>query len=411
MESISAMRVALLGILIGLVMSSGAFADDSIRRAQVAAADAEARESLRQEIVATEIEPGITVGQLVAKAGGAQALQPALASAEQIGGTRWIDDQTCQVQLDVDGKLVRDALLKTASDHPDHLPIPLTRLKTRLDQWSHRSFSGTGTSTALAVAEQLRPADQQSAWAAVRDEDRRNAIAAARRNAASRILDAIRPITMPDGKSLGDALEQPGVQSAVSGWLANRPITTIEFRDDLEVRLTIAAEEGDLWQVIRAALPQQTAVKLPVGEEGWNRLKDQVESRAAVPVGRSVAAGNAAVSAHVVVAVPQRPPTWVAQSIDVEGVARSTGRLLKTARIAEAVADEKLAAKINDLPLGPHLTIEQAAHQDPRVAEAVARALGRARAFKIDYDYPEAGAVRVKVGLDLADLWQELINR
>ncbi len=401
----------LLGIFICLAGAGGAFADDSIRRSEVAAASADAQESLRQEILATEIEPGLTVADFVATNGGPQALQPAVAAADQIGGTRWIDDQTCQIQLDVDSRIVRDLLLKIASDHPDHLPLPLKRLKTRLGNWSHRSFSGTGTSTALVAAEQLRPAAGQAAWAVVQDEDRRAAIAAARRNAATRVLDSIRPITMPDGKSLGDALDQPGVQPLVSNWLATRPITTVEFRDDLEVRLTIAVDNSDLWQVLRDALPRQNAVKLPAGEEGWKRLREQVERRAAIPVGHGIVAVNAAAPAQPAAIVPQQPPAWVAQSIDAEGISRSAGRLLKTARVAEAVADEKLAAKVNDLPLGPHLSVGQASQQDPRVAEAVSRALGRAKAFKVDYDYPETGAVRVKVGLDLADLWQELNNR
>jgi len=405
------MRVALLGILVCLLGVSSAVADDSTRRAEVAAANADAQESLRQGILAAEIEPGLTVGDLLAKSGGPAVLQPAIASAEQIGGTRWINDQTCQLQLDVDGKVVRELLLKNAADHPDSLPLPLKRLTARLGEWSFRSFSGTGTSTAQAAAEQLRPDDQQSAWATVSDDDRRAAIAAARRNAAGRVLDSIRPITMPDGKSLGDALEQPGVESAVSSFLASRPIINVEFRDDLEVRLTIALNDSDLWQVISASLPKQSVVELPAGKDGWKRLKEQVERRAAIPVGRSVVTSSATAPAPVVVAVPQQPPAWVGQSIDAEGVARSTGRLLKTARVAEALADERLAAAINDLPLSCGLTVGQASHQDARFAEAVSRALGHARAFKVDYDYPEPGAVRVKVGLDLADLWRELISR
>jgi hypothetical protein len=405
------MRLALAGILVCIVGASSAYADDSTRRAEVAAANADAQEALRQEILATEIEPGLTVDPLLAKSGGAVVLQPAVASAEQIGGTRWIDDQTCQLRLDVDGKIVRELLLEAAAEHPDGVPLSIERLKARLGGWSARAFSGTGTSTALAAAEQLRPDDQQSTWAAVSDADRRAAIAAARRNAAERVLDSIRPITMPDGKSLGDALEQPGVVPVITGFLASQPITAVEFRDDLEVRLTIALDPDSLWQVIRSALPKQNIVELPAGNEGWKRLREQVERRVAIPIGRSIVTSSSTVPAPVVVAVPEHAPSWVEQSIDAEGLARSNGPLLKTARVAEAVADERLAAKISDLPLRPGLTIGQASHQDPRFAEAVSRALGRARAFKVDYDYPERGGVRVKVGLDLADLWRELVNR
>jgi hypothetical protein len=405
------MRATFLAILICLAGAAGARADDSVRQAEVAAAVADAQNSLRQQILATEIQPGLTVGDLLARVGSAQTLQPAWTKAQQIGGTRWIDDQTCQIQLELDGSAVQQALLKAAADRPDLLPLPLADLRTRLDSWATRSFSGTGTSTALAAAEQLRPSDQQQAWTTVSEADRRSAIAAARRSAAGRVLDSIRPITMPDGKTLGEAIEEPGVESAVSGWLADRPITQVEFRDDLEVRLTIAVDPVDFWQMLRGVLPRQKQVALPPGDAGWKRLREQVELRMADPIGRSVVTSSAAPTTRATVTVPEVPPDWAGQSMDAEGTSRSTGALLHTARAAEAKADERLAAKVNDLLLAPGLTIGEAGRQDPRIAEAVSRALERAKLFKVDYDYPEAGAVRVKVNLELEDVWREVLNR
>ena len=402
---------AIIGILLGFLAVRLVRADDSIRRAEVAAATADAQGSLRQEILATQIDSGVTVGDILANAGGPQVLQPVIVAAEQIGGTRWIDDQTCQLQLDVAGHEVEKLLLKVSTDHPDHLPIPLDRLKVRLKTLESRSFSGTGTSTALAAAEELRPSVQQAGWAAVRDSDRHAAIDAARQNAGSHVLDSLRPITMPDGKSLGDALERPAVSAVVNGWMANRPITAVEFRDDLEVRLTIAVDDEELWQVIRDALPKQAEVQLPAGKDGWKRLKEQVLRRAGIPVGRSIARSSGPVPAPAPAAVPPAPPEWVSQSMDAEGVSRAAGNLLKTARAAEALADERLAAKVNDLLLAPKLTIGQAAKVDSRLAEAVSRAMGRTKAYKVDYNDPETGAVRVKVELDLGQLWEEILNR
>jgi len=411
LETSFQMRATFLAILVCLAGSVGARADDSVRQAEVAAAIADAQNSLRQQILATEIQSGLTVGDLLARIGGTDTLQPALAKAQQIGGTRWIDDQTCQIQLELDGSAVQQALLKSAADHPNLLPLPLADLRSGLDSWVTRSFSGTGTSTALAAAEQLQPSDQQQAWAAVSKADRRAAIAAARRSAAGRVLDSIRPITMPDGKTLGEAIEEPGVESAVSGWLADRPITQVEFRDDLEVRLTIAVEPGDFWTMLRGVLPRQKQVALPPGEAGWKRLREQVELRMADPTGRSIVTSAAAPTTHAVVTVPDVPPDWAGQSMDAEGTSRSTGALLHTARAAEAKADERLAAKVNDLLLAPNLTLGDAGRQDPRIAEAVSRALERAKLFKVDYDFPEAGAVRVTVNLELGEVWRELVNR
>jgi hypothetical protein len=404
-------RAEILAILICLTGTRIALGDDSLRRAEVAAANADAQDSLRQEILATEIDRGITINDILVSCGGPGVLQQAVAAAEQIGGTRWIDDQTCQLQLDVSGIVVEQLLLKVTADHPDHLLLPLDRLKARLKPLERRSFTGAGTSTALVAAEQLRPSDQQVGWTAVRDEDRHAAIEVARQNAAAHVVDSLRPISMPDGKSLGDALEQPAVSMAVNGWLADRPITAVEFRDDLEVRLTIAVNEGDLWQVIHDALLKQKAVKLPSGKDGWKRLEEQVERRAGIPIGRSIAKSSGVVPAAAPVMLPPEPPDWANQSMEAEGTSPYAGGLLKTARVAEGLADEKLAAKINDLPLTPKLKLGQAAASDSRLAEAVSRALGRAKAYKVDYNFPEAGAARVKVEIDLADLWQELLNR
>jgi hypothetical protein len=201
------------------------------------------------------------------------------------------------------------------------------------------------------------------------------------------------------------------VEAAVSAWLADRPITEVQFSDNLEVRLSIALDSGEFWHLLRDELPKQKQVALPPGEAGWKRLQEQVELRMAAPEGQSVVASAAPATAHGNVAIPETPPSWVGESLDAEGTSRSIGILLRTARAAEAKADERLAGKVNDLPLGQSLTLGQAARQDPRIAEAVSRALERAKPFKVDYDYPEAGAVRVNVTLDLADVWHELLNR
>lgn len=401
------MRWATLAILFCLPFAATVRADDAVRRAEVSAATADAQESLRHDVLSTPIQNDLSVGNLLDQIGGIAALSGALVSGEQVDGTRWLDDQTVQIQLEIEGDTVAAAILKIAAQQPDRLPIPLAALREKLSQWKMRSFAATGTSTVQSAAEQLCPAACQQAWVGVGEQDRRNAIAAARRDAETRLLDSIRPITMPDGKPLGDALEEAPVAAEVTAWLDSRPITSVQFRDDLEVRLSLAVDPQEFWPVLRQALAHQSAVDLPAGEAAWALLADQVEKRLASPVGRSVIAAQGPAT-RTAVNLPAEPPVWAQTTVDAEGISRSVGTLLHTARRAEAVADERLAEEVAHLPLAENLTVGEASRRDPRIAESVARALGRARPFKVDYNYPEAGAVRVKVTLDLSDLWQEL---
>jgi hypothetical protein len=330
-----------------------------------------------------------------------------LHSADQIGGTRWLDDQTCQVRLEVRGADVARALLELADKHPKAVPVSLAVLRERLKSWNDRTFPATGSSTAGAAVERLRPDDSQVAWRAVGDKDRCAAINAARRNAAERVLDSVRPIDFADGKKMADVLATPAINDAVGKWLGSRPITSIEFRDDLEVRLTLAAAPDELWSTLRAGLERQSDVPAPRSEAQWDQMRKQVEDRMAPPVGRAVAvAGQAGAAA---VAIPLEPPAWADDIADAEGSATAASSpKLRTARAAEAVALEHLRGRINALPLTAKLTLGDAARQNPRIEAAVSRSLSRARLSKVDYDSPTPGAVRVKMTLNLADVWREL---
>ncbi|MDB5354306.1 MAG: hypothetical protein JWN24_759 [Phycisphaerales bacterium] len=408
------MRPVTAVVLVCLLCAGARGQDDARRedghRSQVAAAAADAYEKLRAEVLAMPVAGDLTVQSLLDRTGGQVQLDAVLRSADQIGGTRWLDDQTCQVRLEVRGGDVARTLIQLAEKNPKAISISLNSLRDRLKSWNGRTFPATGTSTAGSSVDRLRPDDSQVAWRAVSEKDRCSAIAAARRNAAERVLDSLRPIDLAGGKHLGDALAAPAVGDSVSKWLGSRPITSIEFRDDLEVRLALAAAPDELWLTLRAGLEKQTDAPAPKGEAQWDQLRQQVESRMAPPIGRAVAvAGQPGAAA---VTIPSQPPAWVDDTADVEGTATAaSGPKLRTARVAEAVALEHLRGRLNALPLTGKLTLGDAAKQDPRIEEAVARSLTRARLSKVDYDSPTPGAVRVKMSLNLADLWRELAGR
>ena len=66
----------------------------------------------------------------------------------------------------------------------------------------------------------------------------------------------------------------------------------------------------------------------------------------------------------------------------------------------------RLRKKIEALPLRENQTIADAAKADPRLADAVSRTLARAKATKVDYDAD--GAARVRLTLQLGDLWDAI---
>src|SRR3954468_24416350 len=70
-------------------------------RDQAAAASRRALNSLRDQIGAESIGQGLTGNDPLKKTGTAKTFPKTIARAQQIGGPRWIDSQTCQVRLEL----------------------------------------------------------------------------------------------------------------------------------------------------------------------------------------------------------------------------------------------------------------------------------------------------------------------
>src|SRR5687767_1294368 len=85
-----------------------------VRRAQVAAATADALDALEADVLSASVTPELTVAQFIDRTASRQALGRVLRRAEQIGGTRWLDDQTCQVRMELPGAAVADVLVQIA---------------------------------------------------------------------------------------------------------------------------------------------------------------------------------------------------------------------------------------------------------------------------------------------------------
>jgi hypothetical protein len=385
--------------------------DPGARRAQVSAATCDAIEGLRRDVLSTSLTPEMTVEQFIQRTGSKDALDQALHRAEQIGGTRWLDDETCQVRLQLPGSEVADAIVKIADTKPRDLGIPAEVIRQRVDRLRERTFAATGMST--GAIDRLRPRPDQVAWKGVPDAAVRSALHDARRNAAAQVLQNVEPVVMPSGKArLSSVLSDAKVRSELEGWLMSRPVTSAEFRDDLEVRVGVAPDAEAFWNELATAAGDRKDLGFPTDPDARERLRSDVIRRIEPTVGRAVAkapTGGGNARALMAVDIPRDPPRWIGDQLDVTAPSKRVDGPLKTARAAESAARDKLRQRIEQLPLSPKLTLGEAARRDDRVRAAVDRTVKNARPRKVIYH--SDGGAEVSFSLDLRDLWYELDAR
>src|SRR5437016_714524 len=131
------MRVVRLMLVCSLALAGFVRAQDAASRDardQIAAATGRALEALRGQVSAESIGPNLTVQDLLDKTNGTKKLMQTLRRAQQIGGPRWLDAQTCQVRLEIGGPMVRAALVNIAATD-NRSPIQQNVLQGRLKDW------------------------------------------------------------------------------------------------------------------------------------------------------------------------------------------------------------------------------------------------------------------------------------
>jgi hypothetical protein len=397
------MNVVGLVILMALVAVAPVRAQETSSRDRVQAAYDNAMQSLRQQVDDVQIRPDLTVADLVEKIGGEDELSTTLSKAQRIGGPRWLDDQTCQVRLEISGATVADALKQLVADNEKKSPISSEALAPRLKELTKKSFYTIGNSTA-SKALGARPIREADGWAGVDDQARRQAVAAARRDAVARVIESVRSVPLTDHKTVGDAMNVKSVHDAVDQWLGARPVTRVEFEKDFQVKLTLAAPAEDLYDTFASALKAQKEIPQPKDQKAWDELRERFTSKIHRVSGRATAIAPAKVLN--VVQLPDNPPDWVQQQLDAEGSSKAKKDKLKAARAAEADALVRLRSQVDALPISGDLTVGEAQKRDKRLAEAVDRAVKEARPYKVDYE--SDGRVRVKVNLDLREVWEAI---
>ena len=382
-------------------------AGDDAARAAVNAATSNAIERLRDDVGAARITRDLTVDQFVQQTDSDAELKQVLRRAQQIGGPRWSDDDgLCQVQVEIAGDRVADALVRVAQSKQDRSPIRSEELARELKPWRERSFSATGKSSSYLRVQRIKPYPQHR-WEGVDDGLRERALRAAQEDAGRRAMESVRNVLLAPGLTVGDALAKPEVAQRMNQWFERRPIKTVSFNENLQVDLTLGAPADETFDELLGALGTQA----PQDAQALERARAEFVSRMAEPVGRASVARESVQSRPQEIEVPQQAPEWVNRQLDAEGIApappqQKGARALARVTAAQDDAIRNLRAQIGALPLSEGLTIDEAAKKDPRIVRALDRAMLRARLFKVDYG--AEGGVTVRMTIDAQDVWDEI---
>jgi hypothetical protein len=392
-------------ILPVIAMLCAAASGQQPRRERIDAAIDHAVAALRSEIGRQPLGPesSITVDDFLQATGREKTLFDLLRKGEQIGGPRWIDDDTCQVRLEISGSRVADTLIQIATSARNRSPVDPAVLARQLAPWRQRRFAATGTSAGDRSAELIHAAIVPAAWKGVDDEARRAAILAARDDARRRLLASLRSIPL-DGHQVGMLLDEPKVAERVAEYIDSRPIERVDFTDDQRVEVRLAVRPGDVIEIVR-----NTAETIPpeVGEEQWQAAREEIRRRLGDVCGSARADEPAApATARAGVRAGEPDERWLDEPIEVEATAPSEGSKLRTARAAERQARQQLLERLMQLKLRDGRPLGEWARGDERVMRAVQRAAEGAGIYRAEYR--SDGAASVRILLDLYNLYAEL---
>ncbi|MGA3065458.1 MAG: hypothetical protein ABSF29_01290 [Tepidisphaeraceae bacterium] len=394
-------RLFLIFLSLSVFPAAIAAADD--QQAVIAAATASAVDRLHDDIDAESIRPDLTVKLFLDRTDSDSQLTTVLNQAQQVGGPRWIDSQTCQVRMDIPAPVVRDQLRLIAIDHSQTSPISAGDLARNLKSWDARVFSATGTST--GSIDLIRPPPGSEFWQTVSESEIRQSVAGARQNAADRLLASIAPVSLAGGKTIGDALAIPSVHQAMTDWIASQPITMADFQDDHQVQITLAVSADGMSEKLRNVLSARSDLSLPADDKAWAQVAAAISKNMSPPQGYGGAIAAVATQPQLI-SLPDPPPDWIFQQLDASASATADSPLL-AARAAELAATSNLRQQIQKLPLPQGKTVQDLAAENPRFAQAIDRTLARsAHVYSVEY-HPD-GSASVRISLNLQDLWQML---
>src|SRR6266850_1956721 len=378
--------------------------DESVRSDCVRAATSNAVRNLYDEVGRQQLTEKLTVRAYLRPMTLEDDFLKTLQSAEQVGDPRWVKS-TCQVQLEIPATRVSYALRQFADANPKKPPLTGLEIDRAARNWPQPVFGATGSAAGSGADIRPRADRVGSRWASVPADIRQRALDDAAADAAHRVMASVKDIPLGDKKTVGNAFADPQISSRVRNWITSRPMSRVDFQDNLDVEIALAAEPREFFDVFRETLQSHNELR-PKNPDDWRDIEKDFLAKTVAAVGRAKVTETKVTPAVNVVRLPPRGPAWIAKSITVVGNSPPAGGKLKTARAAERDAQTKLTERIESLELKNNVTLGQAARQDPRIAAAISRTIEGITPHKIQYN-PD-GSVAVYCEADLRDLWDEL---
>jgi hypothetical protein len=223
-------------------------------------------------------------------------------------------------------------------------------------------------------------------------------------------MDSVGPVQLVDRKTLGDTFANPEVGQPIHEWLASRPVSRVDFREDMVVEVALAVDDRDFFDETRSVIKARPAVPQPSNDAEWNQVYRQFVVKFRPAIGRvplnPEPAPATRVAAAQVVQVNIRVPEWVTQRIDVQGSAPVTDSKLRALMRAEIDARNKLRERMEALPLGQNFTVGEVAAKDRHMADTLARCVRQARVFR--NEIRADGTAIVSIVADMRQFWDDL---
>lgn len=381
-----------------LLLAGMASAAPVVSREQAELASLVATERLRAEVLRTPLSSGLTVGDFVERTRSRPRIDSLLDRAEQVGGPRWPDEQTCQVRLELRGAIVADELVTIARDAGGAAPLSAEEVAKAVLPLRERVFNASGVSVSADAIERV-PAVGDGPWASVAASSRAEAVRSARQSALEQAQATIDAMVLPDGSTLGERRRaDPRLDESMRGFFAARPLVPLGWDDDLTARVAVTIPVEAFGDSLSRLVPgaDEPAYR--------DRLAAQLRHQPRLIVGAAKVIAPVQPAGENVVSAP----AWSRGLILVEGSAAPAATRLQTIRAAEREAQQRLRETVMALPMGDGSALSRQVAARRSIGMAIERSLSLSNTARITFHAD--GSATVQVVLDGRTLWQAIID-
>ena len=244
------------------------------RQAKIQAATNNAVNAMMADVTRQPISKELVVRDLINQANGRDALMATLQESDQIGGPRWIDENTCQVRLEIGGQKVANTLIKISDGAGDRSPVKPAALKKSLSTWDRRSFSAIGSSENQAQPDtgldnpttqpaQIALPQVAPKWSTefMRVEaqngpalSKLRAARAAEQKALAALRSQVDELAVAKDVTVGKlSASDPAMKQAIDRAVQRAKLTKLDYLADGSASVQVTADLADVWREITAS--------------------------------------------------------------------------------------------------------------------------------------------------------------